>query len=217
MKKTTLIAIVIAVLGFNALQGQEKGHFGLKVGLNISDLAVDGEKRTIDNRRGLHLGLVAEIPLSKKFAFQSELLYSSQGGRFEFSSNLNNDVYNVWIQSERVNKYDYLNIPLMLKHYIVKGLNVEFGPQIGFLLSAKSIDKSKFASDRQTTNAFDDRDIKNAKSIDFGLNFGTGYQWDMGLFFQARYNLGLSDVYDGRLGDAKAKNRVVSLSMGYRF
>ena len=34
------------------------------------------------------------------------------------------------------------------------------------------------------------------KKLNFGINFGAGYQLPMGLFFQGRYNLGLTEFTD---------------------
>ncbi len=113
MKKVLLVT-AIAVLGLATVNAQEI-KFGAKGGLNFASITGDN----IDESgltTGIHFGVLAEIPLSEKFSFQPELLYSSQ------ALNLN-----------------YLNIPLMGKYYLTKGFSLEVGPQIGFLLSAKNI------------------------------------------------------------------------------
>jgi opacity protein-like surface antigen len=96
----------------------------------------------------------------------------------------------------------YINIPVMAKYYVAKSFSLEAGPQIGFLLSAKD----------------DGEDFKDeTSSIDFGLNFGAGYDFTENLSAGLRYNLGLSNLNDIEGYDATAKNGVFSVSLGYKF
>lgn len=90
----------------------------------------------------------------------------------------------------------------MGKYYLTKGLSVEAGPQIGFLLSAKR----------------ESLDVKESyNTVDFGMNLGIGYKLQNGLNFGVRYNLGLSDF--NNIIDLTNKNKidVVQVSIGYRF
>lgn len=183
MKKILVLA-VFTVLGFTNVNAQEI-KFGVKGGLNFSTVSGDNTEN-IDYVTSYHFGVVSEIPLSEKFSFQPEVLYSRQGYSF------NNDVVAL----------NYLNIPLMAKYYVTKGLSVEAGPQIGFLLSAKN----------------EKIDVKDAfKTVDFGVNFGVGYKLENGLNFGARYNLGLTDINDVDNSSGKNKNGVFQISVGYFF
>jgi opacity protein-like surface antigen len=112
-------------------------------------------------------------------------------------------------------KADYLNIPLMLKYGVTDKLFLEFGPQLGFLLSAKS--KIEETYDGETYS--EEQDIKDSfKSIDFGLNFGVSFDVAENIMIGVRYNLGLSNIIDEEdSGDDKLQNAVFSLSVGYRF
>ena len=61
-------------------------------------------------------------------------------------------------------------------------------------------------------------DLKDdIKSIDFGFNLGVGYKMDSGLNFGARYNLGLSDLWDIDTGGIKNQNSVIQVSVGFFF
>ncbi|MOA30078.1 hypothetical protein D3C78_1511310 [compost metagenome] len=129
--------------------------------------------------------------IADKFAFQPELLLSSQG--FKAGELKMNTLY--------------LNVPLMFKYNVVSGLNLQAGPQVGFLVSAKS----KFDGESE--------DVKDTyKSLDFGANLGAEYQFPMGFFLDARYTFGLANiakVEDGESGSVK--NKVFSVGLGYRF
>lgn len=183
MKKILLLAVV-TVLGFTNVNAQEI-KFGAKGGLNFASVSGDNTEG-IDGVTSLNFGVLSEIPISDKFSFQPELMYSGQGYSF----------------NENTIALSYLNLPLMGKYYITKGLSVEAGPQIGFLFSAKN----------------EETDVKDSfNSFDFGVNFGLGYKLENGLNFGARYNLGLTDINNLDNSSSKNKNGVFQLSVGYFF
>lgn len=193
MKKIILSAIAVMAFGFANAQ---ETKFGVKAGLNIANLGGDIE----DNKSlvGFHVGGFAEIKLSEKFAVQPELLYSTQGTKFD---------------GEGDPKFNlgYLNVPVMAKFYVAEKFSLEAGPQIGFLLSAKAKGEAEGVEVEV--------DLKDEyKSVDFGLNFGAGYDFTENLSAGIRYNLGLSNIYDGEgSDDYKESNGVFSLSVGYKF
>lgn len=183
MKKILLLAVV-TVLGFTSVNAQEI-KFGVKGGLNFATISGDNTKG-IDLVTAFNFGVVSEIPISDKFSFQPEIMYSGQGYSF----------------NDNTIALSYLNIPLMGKYYVTKGLSLEAGPQIGFLLAAKN----------EKINVKD-----SFNTFDFGLNFGLGYKLDNGLNFGARYNLGLTDINNVENSSIKNKNGVFQVSIGYFF
>ena len=209
MKKVFLAAI--AVLGFMTTQAQEV-KYGAKVGLNVATL--NGDVEDAKSLIGAHLGGFVEIKINEKFAFQPELLYSMQGAKTEYSESEPGYSYS----SEEKYKLGYLNLPLMAKYFATEKLFIEAGPQIGFLMSAKNDYKETetFMGDTETFSG--DVDIKdNLKSIDFGLNFGLGYEFTQNVFASARYNVGLSDINDVEGSNVKIQNGVLQFSVGYKF
>lgn len=212
MKK--LLTITVAALFGLAIINAQNVEFGAKAGLNLSK--VTGENvDSFDSRTCFHLGVVAEIPLSDKFSFQPELLYSCQGAGYSEEENIIINEPSTMLKAAAVYegtiKADYLNLPLMAKYYVTEGLSLEVGPQVGYLISAK--DKYEYPGESG------EDDIKEyLKSVDFGANFGLGYKLKNGVNFGARYNLGLSDNNDDPdLEDSKFKNSVFQFSVGYFF
>jgi long-subunit fatty acid transport protein len=196
--KKVLLFFVTAIIGIAIVNAQVT--FGAKAGVNFSDIT--GERvDSFDGRTSFHFGVVAEIEISEKFSFQPELIYSSQGS--DYSEDFDGESFDGTV------KVDYLNLPLIAKYYVTEGFSVEAGPQIGFLLSAK--DEYEDEED----------DIKDfLKGTDFGINLGLGYKLDNGLFFSARYNLGLTDnldVDDFETDGAEYKNSVIQIGVGYFF
>jgi hypothetical protein len=192
MKKLFILLIALcSVLAVNAQKTKrEEGiKLGIKGGLNVANLMGDVEDVAI--RTSIHAGLVAEIIINDKFSIQPELLYSGQGASVTSDG------------GGRI-KLDYITLPVLAKFPIAKNLSLEAGPQVGFLVSGK-----------YKTNDSNDK-IEDTKTIDFGLNAGLGYELNNGVFFQARYNLGLTDV--GFAGDNnRASNAVIQFSIGKLF
>lgn len=196
--KKVLLFFVTTMFGIASVNAQIA--FGAKAGVNFSDITGENVD-SFDGRTSFHFGVVAEIEISEKFSFQPELLFSSQGS--DYSEDFEGDDF------EGTVKVNYLNVPLMAKYYVAEGLSIEAGPQIGFLLSATD----EYEDEEDDIDEF-------LKSTDFGLNLGLGYKLDSGLFFNARYNLGLSDnldVDDFETDGAEYKNSVIQISVGYFF
>jgi opacity protein-like surface antigen len=202
MKKVLLI-VVVTLLGLGNVSAQEV-KLGAKLGLNLSSLRSDMD---FDSKIGFNLGVFAEINLSDKLIFQPELLYSTQGASLEESFDSNS--------FKVTNSVDYLNIPLILKYGVTDKLFLEFGPQLGFLLSGKSKYEETYGGETESET----EDIKEfTNSIDFGLNFGVSFDIAENIMIGARYNLGVSNIIDEEdSGDEKLQNSVFSLSLGYRF
>ncbi|SEG41025.1 porin family protein [Flavobacterium urumqiense] len=196
MKKITLLLVTVFTVGFVNAQDKEDMSFGVKGGLNVSSIT-NANQDGVNSKSliGFHVGFFAEFMISDKFAIQPELLYSAQGVKLE-SGGDNGDL-----------KLDYINIPVMAKYYVANTFSLEFGPQIGFLVSAKA--KSGGVSE----------DIKDEiQSTDVSLGFGASYYFAERFMFGARYNLGLSRIQKDLFpGEAECKNSVFQISVGYKF
>ena len=205
MKK--LVLVVFLLVGYANAQTVK---FGAKAGVNFASIGGD-ETDGIDGKTGFHLGLVAEIPLSGGFAFQPEVLYSAQGAKYEESETLMGVTYSY---KEEL-KLDYINVPLLVKYSIIPGLSVHAGPQVGFSINSEYV--SEYNMDGDTgSETIDLKDETNA--VDLAIAAGLGYKLPMGVFFNARYNAGLSDIFDNEEGDDfSQQNNVFQLSVGYMF
>lgn len=195
MKRIILPIVACMLFGFANAQST---RFGVKGGLNISNFT--GYQEDVKSLAGFHIGGFAEIKVAKKFAIQPEFLFSTQGTTIEgYNGDSNTNV-----------KVNYLNIPILAKYYITDAFSIEAGPQIGFLLSAKSRGE----------------DINDLfKSTDYGLNLGIGYDFTENFALGLRYTIGLSDIADipddsqdyPFAYNANFKNSNFALSLAYKF
>jgi hypothetical protein len=209
MRKILFFA-ALALFAMTSINAQEETlkeiNFGVKAGVNFTNIHTrggsNGASGNIGNAKtGFHIGAVAEIMLNRRFALQAELLFSAQGT--ELTGIIDSELTGI-IDSGNTISLNYINVPLMAKFYVVKGLFIEAGPQIGFLVS----------SEYKSSEDFD------PNSIDFGANFGLGYKLKNGLNFSARFNQGLSGTninYFVNIFDDAQTNRVIQLSAGYMF
>lgn len=193
MKK--IILTVAAVFAFGLANAQDV-KFGVKGGLNLATLGGDVDDN-VDAKIGFNVGGFVEIKISDKLAVQPELLYSVQGDKYSESFGSVN--YTV------KENLSYINVPVMVKYYVADKFNLEAGPQVGFLVSAKA---------KQDSENVDIKDGLN--TIDFAANFGAGYDFTENLSVGVRYNLGLANIVKDS-DDYKVNNRVFSLSVGYKF
>ena|SRR5690554_108658 len=207
MKKLVFLA-AIAAMSFTTINAQEV-RLGVKGGVNFATLSGD-HLGDIKSRTGFHLGGLVEIPVTERFAVQPEILYSAQGAEYKESGQESGVDYSY----EYKNKLDYISVPVMAKFYVVDGLAIEAGPQISFLTSSKG----EYEGTMGGITVSGDSDLEDISTIDFSLGAGASYRLPMGVFFGARYNFGLSNVYDGDNADNnKIHNNVFQLSAGYSF
>ena len=99
-------------------------------------------------------------------------------------------------------------MPVILKYKVDKNTYLEFGPQLGFLVSA-SLDSDSYKSSASQTVS------KLFNDIDFGLNIGVGIPIAKDLILNGRYSLGLTNIWKN--ADANdnftLKNRVISAGL----
>lgn len=197
MKKIFVLIYLLAVAGVTyEVQAQAQFALGLKGGVNIAKFDISQGTSNIDNRTGYHGGAFALIKFAK-FGIQPELIFSKQGSDFKVS----NDSFEA--------NFDYINIPIILKLYLVAGLNIQAGPQFGFLTTSEI--KSTISG---ITTTQDVKDQLNKKS-DTSIAVGAGWDLPFGLTLDARYNIGLSDFKLS--GGPDLKNKVIQISLGYKF
>lgn len=216
MKKLFLSFAAILAFGFSNAQ---EVKFGAKAGLNVT--TITGGVLSGSTKVGFHVGGLAEVSLNEKFAIQPELLLSTKGASFDSFGFGGFEDFGVPNSADV--SLTYIDLPIMAKYYVIEGLSVEAGPQLGFLMSAKGLKYD------DVTDTYDDKgDVKDEyKSIDLAFNIGAGYKLSNGIMFQARYSLGLSDISEdvaaneddffGISTNYKEKNNGFQISVGYQF
>ena len=195
--KNIFLSSLFVLAGLSAYS-QAQVAIGIKGGLNFATLNVSSSSTVstaYNSRTGYHFGAFALFKFGK-IGIQPELLFSKQGTNYSFSTT-----------SGEAN-FDYINIPIILKLYTAAGINIQVGPQIGFLSGAEA--KQTIGGVTTTTNL-----SSFYKNNDISLALGLGWDLPFGLTIDARYNLGLTKINDGT-NPSDTKNQVIQISAGFK-
>ena len=191
MKRLILSFVLMTFLGMGAFaQGVS---FGLKGGLNISNVDASGGGLSLDTKTlvGFHLGGYFTAMLTGNLGIQPELLYSTQG-----------DVYDI-LGSSYTTHLNYITIPVLLRYNINDMFSFHAGPQLGLLTSANVVSGNTTTDVKDQTNG-----------TDFSLAFGGTIDLPMKINLTARYCLGLSDIDKNSNSTTKTSN--FQLSVGFK-
>ena len=114
MQKTLFTTFFISSILFSFSQGYETTKYGVRAGVNISNL--NFEPTPIDrnlHRNGFYFGGFAEFSLSETLWLNTEIQWSAEGAKDED-----------W-------KANYINIPVQLKFVTGDRFSIGLGPQLG--------------------------------------------------------------------------------------
>ena len=198
--KNVGLAVLFVLIGTFSTQAQNSTdliQFGVKAGVNFATIAGD-DFESPDSRTAFHAGLLAELPVNERFSLQPEILYSAQG--FTANGTL------AGVDYEAEYKMDYIQVPILAKLYLVNGLNLQVGPQVGFRIN-ESVEYDTDLGDGSEDFNSEENDI------DFGVAAGLEYKFDSGFFIQGRYNYGFSEIYE----NTDAHNSVIQAGVGFMF
>ena len=220
-KKAIITAVAVFAFGITNAQdapvtaknvNNENVTFGIKGGLNISSLITNATLGSTNTTTGFHIGGIAEIKLDNKISIQPELLYSQEGGEFSYTDTFQSS--SVIFTSNQKVKLSKINLPILFKYYVSKDLGIVLGPQLEYILSAKSetimnfptfgatIQNSSDMSENTSNYIISDPTGTNSpignndfglKKLNFGINIGADYHLKNNIFIQARYTFGLTN------------------------
>ncbi|MDO5607182.1 MAG: porin family protein [Capnocytophaga sp.] len=204
MKKILLLSFI--ALGSVQIHAQ---YIGLKAGYNYTNMRGDtSEGASVAANHGFYAGIAFEVPLSKFFSFQPELLYNRVGAKFVSPTTGNANL-----------TVDYISIPVLGRINFLRNVNLHLGPQFSY-----KADSNTFYFEKNGTNTVVDK--KAIDTFDFSWVVGLGYQTPIGWFAEVRIVRGLSNNFDvndsslraaGFSPDYNFKSTAISVGVGYIF
>lgn len=233
-RKISVLLLALASSAVAMAQHPAQGTISLipRVGVSMASLA--GEKIYIDAsnmpmssryKTGFMGGVDLDYQMLDNLSISLGAYYAQQGCNYRNNSvetkgpgnTVSGTGYSDWSTN-----LDYLNVPLMLNVYVAPGVAVKAGLQVGFALSGKmkytTTDYTKTPEGEYKSEKPRDVDIdmdKTLNKVNFTVPVGFSYEFS-NVILDARYNIGLTS-FQNIDGFESSKNRVFTISAGYRF
>jgi len=209
MKFTSLLIALLIIVSVSA---KAQLGFGGEVGLNGSKDMVKykGETQTKEFRYGLRAGGLADIALTDNFYFQPGIYYVANGFKSNFTGG-----HDEW-------SINSLEIPMNITYKIGQlGSNRFFvgaGPYIGFNTGGYVLtnEPPQLVNSKRDIN-IGGKIVDDVRTFDAGLGINAGYQLTAGLFFRARTQFGLINMYPLGNSDNSIRSFSFGITAGYIF
>lgn len=190
MKKITLLLLAIL---FVANTYAQRIGFGPKVGMTLSHVTNINSSSV---KPSFYVGGFVDYKFNKHFALELSALYQRQGSRFDVGTPTESQIAKL--------RMNYVNFPLVVKWYVVKGVHLFAGPQFGVLTDAELEVQSQYA------------DVaKDLRRFDLSATLGAGYLFGSGMIVTVSYNFGLTKI--DLNSQTTLRNSAFNIGVGWRF
>lgn len=200
------------MLTAGAAMAQKKFTFGPKVGVDYTHFW-GKNTRSFWGFKGIfnyQVGAFIEYRFTNKISVAPEVVFASQGDKFNYVYDIYDDYDNIIGEKEGTLTYNinYINVPIIFKYYVIPSLSIDFGPQLGVNVYSKETMKEPGGKDNGTYDNDDE-----TKAFDIGIGLGLTYNITSDVFVQGRYTLGVTSVFEW----GEHKNGNAQIAIGYRF
>jgi hypothetical protein len=218
MKKLLLIASVVLM---GVVTKAQEVRFGAKAGYSLSTLKYESDlgSESSDPMHTFYVGGLVEYKISDNFGFQGEVLYSPLGGKTVIKEEDEDEPGN-FLSLKSKTTLGTLLVPVSAKYFIGENFSVSAGASFGVILSAKQ--KTVFDGGLNIPGveigADDETDVKDqTNTLNIAPFIGAEYMLENGLFFDARYNLGVSNLVKNPEFNETSKNSFLQVGVGFKF
>jgi hypothetical protein len=203
--KLPFFLISFALLSIS-LQAQNSVSFGVKGGLNISNVYdSEGDTYSADPKTGFAAGAFVHIPIGGFFGVQPELMFSQKGYVTSGS------VLGLDYSTSRTS--NYLDIPILFAIKPIGMATLLIGPQYSYLLKQTT----NVVTPVSNTTVVDEFENDNIRRNTLGLVIGTDINFSA-LVLSGRVAWDLYDNNgDGTSTTPRYKNVVGQITLGYKF
>ena len=216
---------------------QKQSVWSIKPQMGMTAATLSGnDADDLKSKMSWNGGIEAEYRLNSRIGLSFGLLYTNTGCKekgvtrsyyigdpypaeeMDQHSDMNIDYIN---NEQPAYTFQYVSVPLMINAYIVKGLSLKLGIQPMFKVGANRTARvwGYFKQPGNPNAEYLHYDDENKEGISEALNtanlaipLGLSYEWK-NVFVDARYHFGITDV----MKSVNAKNRYLSVNLGYRF
>jgi hypothetical protein len=209
MKKQKIIIVFALGLLFanGAFAQSNKFKFGILGGANFSNIDAND---TENNKAhvGFNFGVFTRIPLTKSFAIQPEVYFTTKGSEMTYQNGTVDGTANFDLS--------YIEIPVLMVFNVTDNINFHVGPYFSYLVDSKvqNVSDVNFYDFESNIDSNDFNDFDTGIVAGFGVDvksFGFGVRYNFGLITVGKEKtyLGTNYVFpDG-------KNGVINLYLNY--
>ena len=237
MKRINILAVTLGItLGMMAQN--QKGTFSVRpmTGVSIANMS-SSQGNYYHNQVGLTAGIEVEYVVSNHVGISLGAIYSQQGSEIDGSidQRYNDDNGQQHIDYSEYKGHlrtNYINLPLMVNYYVVKGLAIKAGIQTGLHCDDRLKEDLLFIRHNSLPSSANGvitlpsapvyemwsttiNETDACKSMDFGIPVGLSYEYK-NVTLDARYYFGLTRI-DKSQELENIRNRCLTLTLGYRF
>lgn len=217
MKKTILVLLLAGSMQVNA-QDESQWKFGPRLGVNFSNITeVDDAK----SKTGLVAGAFLVYSFQEHFGVSADLLYSMEGAKYKHTETTTPGTTTTYDSKLTLS---YLRVPLLFNYFagqLGSAVRPKFflGPDLGFLLAAKSESDVRVETNGSVTNSSTSESDKDGyNGMDLGAVVGAGVNFRLAeslwLDTDLRYYMGASELFENYPGDNQPKNNHLQVSLG---
>lgn len=172
-------------------------------------------------RPGMHLGMIAEIPLSGRLFLQPGMMYMAKGRKFYMRNDTTASVVSDTMSLSHNLSVNYIEIPFNITYKLPLSSKANFllsaGPYLGLFYNGKQ----KFETRIYSTSSFKNEESNvetgneagKVKTIDAGFNARAGFEIGS-VMITGFMSQGLTNFYTASY-DATFKHRVKGISIGF--
>lgn len=205
MKKIVLLAATAAI----AQTGFSQISIDPEVGVNFANTRSkigSGDAVTGDSKTAFSGGIGVNIGLGGDFYLRPGVYYQGLGSKGDIWGLVNTDM-----------SLHYLRVPVNVGYnYTISksagSIFAEVGPYIGYAIAGQT--KTEVGGLKVKSDIDFGSDNSEMNPLDFGVNFGLGYESPWGVYVKGGYGLGLASM--SNVDDMKFTNNNFNISLGYR-
>lgn len=227
MRRLFLLCLFVLTL-FGAQAQPKWGTWSVvpHVGVSFANLTndaigvADNRISHSQTRIGFSGGADVYYQLTDKLALSGGVAYTQAGCNYKDVPADLNAKYGTVFHNAYFN-LGYVDVPLLAHIYISKDLALSIGCQPSFLTKATwHTETQGYETDGKGGIKYDKNEVSEGdvkpwfKKTAFAIPVGISYEYE-NVMLTARYNIGLSKVYNHDLSDSK--NRIITVSVGYKF
>ena len=232
MKKLLLLLFISSLALTSDAQNLSVPHYGIKVGLNYSNLnftqynylffglaeRTDGyDQPTTTYNIGGKAGAYIDLKLSEKWHLCNTVSYSQFGSITNLDQTWKTDTIRKYGNKKETYKMDYITLDPTFEYYVNDRFTLNIGPSLSYLIAnnVEILVTGEEGGNDWTENSYDG-EIVDVNDIDAGLNIGTSVYLTEHLDIELNLYIGIIGLENNDDGYNKAL-KSTSFSLGYTF